>query len=318
MANNMTCGNYDNPGGSQNISDFFPFLYLKSRASHLINGFTFFVCIVGLFGNGTVLWFLCSNKKRNSVMFITNLSVADFGVLSALSVNILLYFCVVAHGQPHYAIYIVHLCLHNVYSFMHYASANFLMIISIDRCVAVLFPIWHRCHHSKSSLVKTSVFLWALSCLMAGLSFFFRFCYNDFKSNITAFTIIYILVVVSTGVLLFKVCRSSHLRQRGKLLVAILISLVFFIITIPPRGFFSKNETVPSVLLFLKAVNSGINPIIYFFVGIVKAGPARKTLKAVFQKFFKEEEYVVEEGDSSTNMNSAAPTSTSATLYNCV
>ncbi|XP_060099076.1 mas-related G-protein coupled receptor member H-like [Heteronotia binoei] len=316
----MKCGNYDRLKSSQNISDYFPFLYVENSGPNIEQVFIVFICIIGLLGNGTVLWFLSSNTKRNPFVFITNLSAADFGVLLALCTNVLLFFGVRAHGPLHHAVYIIHLCLHNVYAFMHYASANFLMIISIDRCTAVLFPIWHRSHRSKTLLATATACLWALSCLMEGLSFFSRFCYNDLTSNVVAFTIIYVLVVLSTGVLLFKVCSTPQLRQRGKLLMAVLISLSFFIITMVPRGVFTdvakEKETVPSFLLLLKAINSSINPIIYFFVGILKAGPARRTLKATFQKFFKEEAYEAEEGEQSTTMNSTVPPSTT-TSYNC-
>lgn len=317
MANVTECGSDHHLENSRNISTYFPFLYVNKPESRTVSVFIVFISIIGMFGNGTVIWFLCSNRKKNPFMFITNLSVADFGVLSAVSANLLLFFCVNAHGQSHKAVYIVHLCLHIIYTWMHYASANFLMIISIDRCVAVLFPIWCRGHRSKVLLVKTSATLWVLSGLIAGLSFFTRFCYNKMLINIIALGIIYFLVVLSTAVLSFKVCCNPHLYRRGKLLVAIIISLFFFIVTMVPRGFFyniaQKYEIVASFLLLLKVSNSSINPIIYFFVGIQKAGSAKKTLKAVFQKFFKEEEYTVEEGETSANTSSTGQTSTPPT-----
>ncbi|XP_032078196.1 mas-related G-protein coupled receptor member X2-like [Thamnophis elegans] len=108
-------------------------------------GLTLITCYVGLVGNGYIIWLLGFQIKRNCfTTFILNLAVADFGYLVLIFIYYIYSFF--ANFEENKIFH--HFCSYFVQ--VMYVNANFLLTaISIDRCVAVLFPIWHHCSRPK-------------------------------------------------------------------------------------------------------------------------------------------------------------------------
>ncbi|XP_070796030.1 mas-related G-protein coupled receptor member H-like [Pituophis catenifer annectens] len=188
-----------------------------------------------------------------------------------------------------------------------YISGLFLLtVISIDRCVAVLFPMWYHCSRPKYLSPVVCALLWLFSFLLVGIgsnhkNLVFSYVPWDLDWIVTA-VLCLPLITISTLILFIKICLKSEQVKRGKLLVMILITLLcFLILTLPLYSylfitlFLGTNYTSLSLQFLLyhnlcACLNSSINPVIYFLVGRKKQAQAKETMKTIFQRVFKEDE----------------------------
>ncbi|XP_026549934.1 proto-oncogene Mas-like [Notechis scutatus] len=274
--------------------------YLQKTIYSLI----FSICIPGIIGNGIVIQLLHFQIKRNPfTVYILNLAVADTGTLLFLFISAILHlttevsFPEIIEGL---------LCT--------YCTGQFLLtIISIDRCLAVFFPIWHRCHQPPYLSTILCAFSWITSILfctihytlirVTGLQELLRF---SFHFLILIFTTVCIpIMVVSSLALFIKGYLKSQMRKRGKLLKAILLALFFFLIfSIPPSAIY-LNDIISKRKCFhfipygylCACLNSSVNPLIYFLLGRRKEHHSRYNLKISLQRVFKEEEESKEQSD---------------------
>ncbi|XP_077789739.1 mas-related G-protein coupled receptor member H-like [Podarcis muralis] len=300
----------DNATGSSNnssydypewILDIYPNIYIFSILTILI-------CILGLLGNGTVVWLLSFCIKRNSfTIYILNLSVADLGVVTA---NFFMEMILFATGDYYGPLYDF---LQDVFQVMYSAGQYLLTAISIDRCVSVLFPIWHRCRRPANLSTTLCSIIWVLSSLLCGITFTLRL--SEMVHNYTMKRYQYAvngilclpLMTISTLILCLKVSFKSQQRRRGKTQIAILLALLFFIIfSFPLNAYYISPYVFDSASLFssiyvylFACLNSSVNPLIYFLVGRQKRGRHRKSMKAILQNVFKEEESSTEEAETS-------------------
>ncbi|NXD88165.1 MRGRD protein, partial [Halcyon senegalensis] len=99
------------------------------------------ICLCGLVGNGTVVWFLGFHVKQNPFnIYILNLAVADFSLLLMfflllLAVLTLVAFCLtnfISFYQD-FVLVVEFLC-----HFFDLSSLGLLTAISVERCVSVL------------------------------------------------------------------------------------------------------------------------------------------------------------------------------------
>ncbi|KAG8133972.1 hypothetical protein E2320_011736 [Naja naja] len=106
--------------------------------------FIFILCCVGVTLNGIVIWLLGFQIKRNPfTVLILNLAIADFGFLISMAIfciEIFIHF--IPPGIPFQVLF-------SLFNFTYINGLFLLTAISIDRCVVVLFPIWHRCSRPK-------------------------------------------------------------------------------------------------------------------------------------------------------------------------
>ncbi|XP_013925431.1 PREDICTED: mas-related G-protein coupled receptor member A2-like [Thamnophis sirtalis] len=122
-------------------------------------------CVLGMLGNGLVIWLLGSSIKRNTfAIYFLNLSVADFGFLTfemiieihGLPTNS---YC----GFPYEYFQMVVLLMHSTGQFL-------LTVISIDRCLSVLFPIWYRCHRPVHMFTNVCAVIWVISFILSSIN----------------------------------------------------------------------------------------------------------------------------------------------------
>ncbi|XP_032079172.1 mas-related G-protein coupled receptor member H-like [Thamnophis elegans] len=257
-------------------------------------------CCIGLVGNAYIIWLLGFQIKRNCfTTFILNLAVSDFGYLASMFIYSITSFTCFKKGD---------IFDHFLVSFIRvmYISANFLLTaISIDRCVCVLFPIWHHCSRPKDLSSAICVFLWMssflLSAMMSVMEIFLKYEVDVLPFLLTAIVCLP-LITISTVILFTKVCFKPKQKKKGRLLLMILIALLCFLILDFPLcvfamiiGFSSTNfDNQPAyrlmcVMLF-SCLNSSINPVIYFLLGRKKGAQSKESMKTLLQKVFKEGE----------------------------
>ncbi|ETE57900.1 Mas-related G-protein coupled receptor member H, partial [Ophiophagus hannah] len=238
-------------------------------------------------------------KRNRFTTFILHLAIADSGYLTSVVIYKIHLFTYFLRSKILFLF-----CA--FFSHMMYINANFLLTaISIDRCVAVFFPIWHRCSRPKHLSSIVCVLLWISSFLLSGIMSirkgFVNYTLVSFHFLVTAI-ICLPLITLSTLVLFIKVCLKSNQKNQGRLLLMILMTLLCFLILAFPLSVlsvivsFCSLETYNQLeywglcgMLF-SYLNSSINPVIYFLVGRKKGAQTKESMKVILQKVFKEGE----------------------------
>ncbi|XP_015283965.1 PREDICTED: mas-related G-protein coupled receptor member H-like [Gekko japonicus] len=258
----------------------------------------FIICIFGAMGNGIVIWLLGFRIKRNPFStYILNLAVADFGVLLT-AIFFVVYSWV---GFIHDTLIILF-----VFFFLFlstYSSSQFLLTaISIDRCVAVFFPLWHRCHRPPHLSTIVCALIWVLSFLFTAVTYTLLLLNleGEKMAGCIQFIVNAVLclpvMTIATVALFIKICLKARQHRRGKLLTIILLTLLFFLLFAFPLNvmfilcIFNHLPLYASdsALLFA-CLNSSVNPAIYILVGRQWKSTQRENMKMILQKVFKEE-----------------------------
>ncbi|XP_053101946.1 mas-related G-protein coupled receptor member H-like [Hemicordylus capensis] len=267
---------------------------------------TIFICVIctfGLAGNGIVIWLLGFRIKRNPfTTYILNLAVADFGLLLILVLWIIL------HTVLQSNISMTGLYFSLFFIAIYVIGHLLLTAISVDRCVSVLCPIWYRCHRPPHCSTFICVVIWVLSFAFNGiptilLSGNFTELANftiSFQFHVNAFLCLP-LITISSLILFIRVCFKSRQHRRGRILIVVLLTLLFYlffafpltalIVTVIYFHFLSGTFIYYADFVFLStSLNSSVNPFIYFLVGRMKRSCSRESMKVTLQRVFKEEE----------------------------
>ncbi|ETE62223.1 Proto-oncogene Mas, partial [Ophiophagus hannah] len=196
------------------------------------------ICIPGIIGNGAVIHVLRYRMKRNPfTVYILNLAMADSGTLIFLFISVILYITI-----EDSLIEII-----EVLVFTYCTGQLLLTIISIDRCLALFFPIWYRCHQPPYLSTIICIITWIVSILFCGIHYTLILVQRRRSFSLFYHVFIYIavcipLMMVSTLALLIKGYVKSQMQRRRKLLIAILLSLFFFLVfSFPPIAIYAIN-----------------------------------------------------------------------------
>ncbi|XP_028594345.2 mas-related G-protein coupled receptor member H-like [Podarcis muralis] len=269
----------------------------------IIYGFILVICCVGFLGNGTVIWLLGFRIRRKPfTTYILNLAVADFALLLSLEFHVFIRF-------THFA-YVLYIIANHLLSFTYNTGQLLLTAISIDRCVSVLFPIWHRCVRPTHLPTTLCALIWVLSCLLSIVLFIISTTLPFTPDNIYHYILTanfqflltgllsFPLMTISAVIIFIKVCFKSHPRMLGRLLTVILLTLLFFLMLAFPLNaiyldifIVDLNIPIPFHYAYLCAsLNSSVNPLLYFLVGRKKGGQSREGLLVILQRVLNEEE----------------------------
>ncbi|XP_067388087.1 mas-related G-protein coupled receptor member H-like [Emydura macquarii macquarii] len=268
------------------------------------------ICVFGLVGNGIVLWFLSFQIKTTPfTVYILNLGITDTCFL----------LCTFTYIIPHMVkdlfcvdetFIFIFLLFNLLYLLMYNNSLYLLTAISTERCLSILYPIWHRCRRPRHMSAMVCALLWALSILLAGPVAFFCIIFKNEICVITAIPICVLNVLIFTPImvlsnltLFIKVRCSSQRQQPGKLYIVILLSVLFFLLFAVPMSvemFLVFDNTYNSSEIFhmLSSANSSINPFIYFLVGSYRKRRFRGSVKDALQNVFVEKVDPREDGET--------------------
>ncbi|KAM9299083.1 C3a anaphylatoxin chemotactic receptor-like [Gastrophryne carolinensis] len=281
--------------------------------------------ILGTFGNGLVIWIAgLQIRKTITIIWFLNLALAD----------LLLNFCfpfeitelILDDHWPFgqvmckivFSVTFLNMCV----------CTSFLTIISIDRCITIMFPIWSKKHRTPKLAFAVSLFNWAFCLILSSLySSFYNIDY-DLESNISYCLYLYskddemdeswykvILVIrfIFMFLIPFSVIFICHrlvthrLRQRRKpskssrpIKILVTMVLCFFGFWFPfhlwplLEYFFSKihpnvDFVVSETVQIIGFFSSFDNPIIYAFVGRNFKKSFRKSFPLLLESTFQEE-----------------------------
>ncbi|XP_026229302.1 chemokine-like receptor 1 [Anabas testudineus] len=127
--------------------------------------------VLGVLGNGLVIWVtgFMMKKTVNTVWFL-NLAIADFLFTAFLPLSVT-YIALDFHWP-----FGKFMCKLNstVSSLNMFASVYILVVISVDRCVSVVLPVWAQNHRTVRKASCVSLCAWVLALILSVPSFIFR------------------------------------------------------------------------------------------------------------------------------------------------
>uniref|UniRef100_F6QET3 G-protein coupled receptors family 1 profile domain-containing protein n=1 Tax=Monodelphis domestica TaxID=13616 RepID=F6QET3_MONDO len=269
------------------------------------------IAVVGLLGNGMILWLLGFRIPRNPFsVYILNLAGAD--ALFLFSTFLLLLQEFVGYLQT--PIYVV---MVYVIPLAYSVGLSFLAAISTERCLSVLFPLWYKCKRPEHTSARACAALWALAGLFWGSGYFYcvyvqkdPFCPVFFLVRSTWFCLLTCVLCVASLTLVLRVQCSSQRRQPPRLYLLILLTVLVFLLCGLPLGIGGVMrrlglDILPlRLVVFLASVNSSINPFIYVFFGRQKHRKGKEeTLRAVLRRALSDEQELGSEGGDTSHTN---------------
>uniref|UniRef100_A0A3P9C3S6 Formyl peptide receptor 1 n=2 Tax=Maylandia zebra TaxID=106582 RepID=A0A3P9C3S6_9CICH len=127
--------------------------------------------VLGVLGNGVVIWVTGFKMKKtvNTVWFL-NLAVADFLFTAFLPLSVT-YTALDFHWP-----FGNFMCkLNTTISFLNmFASVYILVVISVDRCVSVVWPVWAQNHRNVRKASYVSLCVWVVALILSAPYFIFR------------------------------------------------------------------------------------------------------------------------------------------------
>ncbi|KAI4878602.1 hypothetical protein NFI96_003187 [Prochilodus magdalenae] len=253
------------------------------------------IFILGIAGNGLVIWIAgCKMKKSVNTTWYLSLAVSDFIFCAFLP------FTVVYTVKQDW-IFGLFMCKFTSFIFFlnMFSSIFLLVIISVDRCVGVMFPVWAQ---NQRTITKASVIVilaWIVSAVFSTPSLVFRdveydhykekyICFNNYTSGkqvaamaaypfVSGFLIPFLIIVVCYVVIIQKlrINQSASSKKPFKIMTALIVT--FLICWLPYHTFALmelNHHKYKSVLpigqvlaVSFASANSCVNPFLYAFLG---------------------------------------------------
>ncbi|XP_029431710.1 proto-oncogene Mas-like [Rhinatrema bivittatum] len=266
------------------------------------------ISLIGLVGNGIVLWFLGFRIKRNKfTVYILNLAMADFLFLLCYCSLLICIFIVLEVFDIPMSVIVI---LQAFFIFAYNTDLYLLTAISVERCLSVLYPLWYQCKRPKHQSSVVCGLLWALSCLLSSLESFlckeedheigsYSSCEQGVFISLCVlnFLVFTPIMVFSSLTLLIRIWRTSQLQHPPKLYIVISATVVVFLAFAMPLRLASllryrhvdHPESFEYISILCSSISCSFNPFIYFLVGSLSRKKAKDLLQGALQRVFKDE-----------------------------
>ncbi|XP_074539299.1 chemerin-like receptor 1 [Halichoeres trimaculatus] len=219
--------------------------------------------VLGVLGNGMVIWVTGFKMKKtvNTVWFL-NLAVADFLFTASLPLR------VTSTAMDYHWPFGKFMCkLNTTLSYLNiFVSVFSLMVISVDRCVSVVWPVWAQNHRNASKASFMCLGVWGLALILSSPYFVFRdirkynstviSCYINYDRSgenepartitpmgkfnsraliitrfLLGFAIPFTVIVICYGVIIHRLKKNRTLASQStrtfKIIVAVIVTFFF-------------------------------------------------------------------------------------------
>ncbi|XP_017543331.2 chemokine-like receptor 1 [Pygocentrus nattereri] len=284
------------------------------------------ICVLGIAGNGLVIWIAGIKVKKSVVStWYLSLAVSDFIFCSTLPF-IVVY--VVNKDWP-FAFFMCKFRYFMLWLNM-YSSIFLLVIISVDRCVLLMFPVWARNKRTIRKATVIVVLAWIIAAVCSTPSAVFRdirhstykqqtTCihkYSYMKNYIATVTcrfvssfLIPFLIIFICYVLIIRKLFNQRVRYKKPLKIMTVLIFAFLICWLPFHTVLLikvhkkyVSITIQHFSFILVSANSCLNPFLYAFMG--------KDVKEQCYAFrSKIENAIKEEEDQNANRGTAVTAS---------
>ncbi|KAM9392753.1 chemokine-like receptor 1 [Pholidichthys leucotaenia] len=266
------------------------------------------IFLLGFSGNALVIWISGFKMKRTvNTTWYLSLALSDFVFCTFLPFSI-------THMVMEEWIFGDFMCkLVPAIMFVNMFSSIFLLvIISVDRCVSVIFPVWAQNQRTvrKASVVVALAWLCAIALSIPSVIFrktdshmYWTICFNHYTAQhsftiiavsrfLAGFVVPFIIIIICYSIIILKLRTNRMTKSSKPFRVMSALIAGFFICWLPYHVFIlmelnhqSVNKDVLTVGLkvgtSLAAANSFLNPVLYVFMG----NDFKKTFKnSVFSK----------------------------------
>ncbi|XP_040182812.1 chemokine-like receptor 1 [Rana temporaria] len=219
--------------------------------------------LLGTSGNGLVIWITTLKMKKTvNVMWHLNLATSDF------IFTLFLPFTIANTALNHHWPLGRYMCKLNtmLINLNLYASVLQLTVISIDRCISIVYPVWCRNHRTPRLASFVVLAIWILALVFSSPFFIFRdthsfntkktYCIYKFDGDnlrsevassremgllvtrfIITFFIPFTIIVSCCIIIMFRIQRNNMAKTSKpfKIIVAVIIS--FFVCWFPYQVF---------------------------------------------------------------------------------
>lgn len=256
------------------------------------------IFLLGFFGNALVIWIAGFRMKKTvNTTWYLSLAISDLIFCACLP------FSIASMVMDEWIFGQIMCKVASSVMFVNMFSSIFLLvIISADRCVSVIFPVWAQ-NHRSSKMASVVVFLaWVLAVALSIPSAIYRhvtthfgrfICvtnYNNYNNNphahqylaitrfLAGFVGPFFIIVVCYSVIIFKLRNNKMNKSSKPFKVMTALVATFFTCWLPYHVFIllelnphSSNHSVLTTGLkvgtSVAAANSFLNPVLYVFMG---------------------------------------------------
>ncbi|XP_068922205.1 mas-related G-protein coupled receptor member E-like [Petaurus breviceps papuanus] len=279
--------------------------------SSVILALTELVGLVGLAGNGVVLWLLSSRIHRNNFsIYLLDLASADFLFLCCHVVIVIPETLQHHFSFPHY----VYDSLLALRFFFYTVGLSLLAAISTEQCAATLGPACYGRRRPAHTSAIVCALLWALCLVLHFVSYGTcgelsggssgPLCSHIGWARVAFLFLLLTTMCVSSLILLVRVECGSQRCWPQKFYLIILFTVLTFLFCGLPFGIYRLSLNwlgIPAyyycVSILMACVNSSAKPLIYYCVGSLRHRRFREPLKAVLLRALGDEEELGEGGE---------------------
>ncbi|XP_069841018.1 chemerin-like receptor 1 [Dendropsophus ebraccatus] len=250
-------------------------------------------CLLGVIGNGLVIW-VGIFKMRNTVtvLWFLSLALADFTFLLLCPLMYVQMFF--GYKKPDIVCKVIDFSLYLNMG----VSVLQITVISVDRCICVVFPVWCQNHRRPKPAYTIVLIIWMISSAWFVVAIRYskaadingrNVCIVEINESsyarkttlqfVLSFLLPFIIIVFCYIMIVWRVKRRNNTVSYLPLRTIGAVVLVFFVCWFPSHLFFlilifgtsvSISYVDDSIYLFtilLVILNSCINPILYVFIG---------------------------------------------------
>ncbi|CAG5923136.1 unnamed protein product [Menidia menidia] len=233
-------------------------------------------------------------KRTVNTTWYLSLAISDFVFCAFLPFNI-------AYGAMENWIFGKFMCKFSSWvMFLNMFSSIFLLVvISVDRCVSVMFPVWAQNHRTIKKASVVVVFAWVMAIVFSVPSMIYRdvghhmhrtICFNNYTAGTQSHTVIavsrllagfvfpFIIIIVCYSIIIVRLQTSRMAKSTRPLKVMTALIATFFICWLPYHVFvllelnhhlYDRKVLDIGLKIFtsLAAANSFLNPVLYVFMG---------------------------------------------------
>ncbi|KAM9801288.1 LOW QUALITY PROTEIN: lysophosphatidic acid receptor 6-like [Neosynchiropus ocellatus] len=252
---------------------------IQEEKNLLYAGFYGCIMVLGFLLNAASLWILCRRHslKSPSAVFMVSLALSD--VLLTTSLPLRVYF----HATGTWPLGNV-ACVSTIMLFRYNLRSGciFITLISVDRLLAVVFPLRSRCVRTVSVAWKTAALIWVLlicASIPESVKLFGKLsngttCFehhHDGRVCVYMVLLLSLLLVsiVSTVLVTWTLCRldNSHIiKNRVNVIILFIMNIIMFVVFFLPLAIAQlSSKTLVKPLACLASANCCVDPLLYYF-----------------------------------------------------